>query len=100
MAFTEFLSGLYSEAPVGAHLPSDQIVNPAVTDPRDVVSTLAARLGNLELSDESRRELTTFLVQTDNGPNPAQFKDDEGFRVDKTRQLISLMLSLPEAQAC
>ena len=100
VAFAEFLTQLYSEAPVGPHLPSDQIVSPTVTDPQDVVSTLAARLGNLELSDESRRDLTTFLVQTDAGPNPAQFKDDEGFRTDKTRQLISLMLSLPESQAC
>ncbi len=100
VAFAEFLTQLYSDYPIGPHLPSDRIVNPEIADPNKVVSTLASRLALPELSAEARGELTNFLVQTDAGPNPAQFREDQGFRTDKTRQLISVILSLPEAHAC
>ena len=80
--------------------PSDQLVEPQVNKPDEVVLTLLARLGQAEISEATRNELIAFLVQTDDGPNPNLFRDDEGFRNDKTRQLIGLILSLPESHAC
>ncbi len=100
VGFAEFLTQLASDNPVGPHLPSDQLVNAQVNKPDEVLATLLTRLGQPDISDETCGELTAFLVQTDDGPNPNLFRDDEGFRFDKTRQLISLILSLPEAHAC
>ena len=100
IAFAELLTQLASDNPVGPHLPSDQLVDPQLNKPNEVVERLLARLGQAEISEDSRNELIAFLIETDDGPNPNLFRDDEGFRSDKTRQLIGLILSLPESHAC
>jgi uncharacterized protein (DUF1800 family) len=82
-----------------AHCPVASYFEPAESSPGVIVDTLARRLLNDELSDETRRELQTFLVQGDDGPQMEQFQNDEGFRDLKIRQLLGVMLSLPEYQA-
>ena len=47
----------------------------------------------------SRLDLEKFLTTGDDGPQPEAFRDDEGFRMTKVRQLVGVMLALPEYQA-
>jgi uncharacterized protein (DUF1800 family) len=99
LAFAQGVSILYSENAYGPHLPLEAIVPPDVNEPRGVIDRLAEVLFQDELADETRRELADFLVKTDEGPNADAFRDDEGFRTDKTRQALAVMLSLPEYHA-
>ncbi|HEV3340893.1 MAG TPA: DUF1800 domain-containing protein [Pirellulales bacterium] len=99
LAFAQAISGLYSENAYGPHLPLEAIVGAELNEPRAVVDRLAEVLFQNELADETRRELAEFLVKTEEGSNAEAFRDDEGFRFDKTRQALAVMLSLPEYHA-
>jgi uncharacterized protein (DUF1800 family) len=99
LAFAQAISQLYSENAYGPHLPLEAIVPPELNEPKGVVDRLAGVLFQDELADETRREVAEFLVKTEEGPNADAFRDDEGFRADKTRQALAVMLSLPEYHA-
>jgi uncharacterized protein (DUF1800 family) len=99
LAFAQAISGLYSENAYGPHLPLEAIVGAELNEPRAVVDRLAEVLFQNELADETRRELAEFLVKTEEGSNAEAFRDDEGFRFDKTRQALAVMFSLPEYHA-
>jgi hypothetical protein len=99
LAFAQAISGLYSENTYGPHLPLEAIVPPELNEPQAVVDRLADVLFQGDLSDDTRRDVAEFLVKTDEGPNTDAFRDDEGFRFDKTRQALTVMLSLPEYHA-
>jgi hypothetical protein len=81
------------------HCPVEEFVTVDVKSPGDIVEKLAQILFQGELSPENRRELETFLTSGEDGPQPEAFRDDEGFRAMKVRQLLGLMLALPEYQA-
>ncbi|HWB14552.1 MAG TPA: DUF1800 domain-containing protein [Pirellulales bacterium] len=99
LAFAQGVSILYSENAYGPHLPLEAIVPAHLNEPKSVVDRLAEVLFQGELADEARREVAEFLVKTEEGPNADVFRDDEGFRTDKTRQALAVMLSLPEYHA-
>lgn len=81
------------------HCPVEQFVPPDLTSPDAIVEVLADLLFQGDLAAETRRELVAFLITNEEGPRPDAFRDDEGFRTLKTRQLLGVMLSLPEYQA-
>ncbi|MFN0055162.1 MAG: DUF1800 family protein [Planctomycetales bacterium] len=86
--------------PFQAHCPVEQFVSPEISSPEAVVDILAELLFQKALAEETRQELITFAVTNEEeGPQPAMFHNDEGFRALKTRQLLGVMLSLPEYQA-
>ena len=81
------------------HCPVEEFVSPENKSPVDIVEKLAQVLLQGELPPESRLELEKFLTTGDDGPQPEAFRDDAGFRMTKVRQLIGIMLALPEFQA-
>jgi uncharacterized protein (DUF1800 family) len=81
------------------HCPVEEFVSPDNKSPVDIVEKLAQVLVQGELPPESRLELEKFLTTGDDGPQPEAFRDDEGFRMTKVRQLVGVMLALPEYQA-
>ena len=81
------------------HCPIEQFVAADNKSPVDIVEKLAQVLVQGEISAESRLELEKFLTTGDDGPQPEAFRDDEGFRMTKVRQLVGVMLALPEYQA-
>ena len=64
-----------------------------------IVDTLSGMLFHDGLPAETRQDLVSFLVLGEDGPQPDTFKNDEGFREMKIRQMLGVMLSLPEYQA-
>jgi uncharacterized protein (DUF1800 family) len=99
LAFAQTIATLHSENAYGPHLPLEEIVPPELNDPTAVVNRLADVLFQGDLAEDARREVSEFLIKTDEGPNADAFRDDEGFRSDKTRQALAVMLSLPEYHA-
>jgi len=81
------------------HCPVEQFVPKENKSPAEIVEKLAQVLWQGELGAETRQEFEAFLVRGDDGPHPEVFRDDEGFRTMKVRQLLGIMLSLPEYQA-
>jgi uncharacterized protein (DUF1800 family) len=81
------------------HCPIEEFVSPENKSPVDIVEKLAQVLLQGELPAESRLELEKFLTTGDDGPQPEAFRDDEGFRMTKVRQLVGVMLALPEYQS-
>jgi hypothetical protein len=81
------------------HCPVEEFVPVVDKSPVDIVEKLTQILFQGELSPESRREFELFLTTGDEGPQPEAFRDDEGFRGMKVRQLLGVMLALPEYQA-
>jgi uncharacterized protein (DUF1800 family) len=82
------------------HCPIESIVPPEMAAPDDVVARLVAVLFDDQLPGETRREVAQFLITTEEGSQPDLFRDDLNFRQQKTRELLSILLSLPEYQAC
>lgn len=80
--------------------PIDELVPNDEKSPAEIVEKLAGLLFQGELPTETRRELATFLVTNAEGPQPVAFRDDDGFRVSKVRELLGILLGLPEYQAC
>jgi len=81
------------------HCPVEDFVAKDNKSPVDIVEKLSQILLQGELSPESRLEFERFLLAGDDGPQPESFRDDEGFRMLKVRQLVGVMLALPEYQA-
>lgn len=81
------------------HFPADELVAPDNKSPADIVEKLAQALFQGEMSAENRLEFEKFLLAGDEAPNPEAFRDDDGFRAMKVRQLVGVMLALPEYQA-
>jgi hypothetical protein len=100
VAFANEVSQSASDTPFGQHLPLEDRVPLAVTDPVQTIDALAELVTQGDLSAEVRRDLAEFLVITDEGPNPDAYRDDEGFRYEKNRAALATILSLPEFHAC
>ncbi len=99
-AFAETIAGLNAEGnALQPDCPIATRVSPEITAPDQVVERLAEVLFQGDLPAAVRQELAAFLVLGDNGPQPDAFRDDEGFRAAKTRDLLAVMLALPEYQA-
>lgn len=98
-AFGRQVADLQGDGDFGPRLAIEQLVPPGMNDARAVVDSLNAALFQGELPAETRKLLVELALVTDAGPNPDQFRDDEDFRVAKTRNLVATMLSLPEYQA-
>jgi uncharacterized protein (DUF1800 family) len=81
------------------HFPADELVAPDNRSPVDIVEKLAQALFQGEVSAENRLEFEKFLLAGDDGPQPEAFRDDDDFRATKIRQLVGVMLALPEFQA-
>jgi uncharacterized protein (DUF1800 family) len=81
------------------HCPVEEFVAADNKSPVDIVEKLSQVLLQGEVSAETRVDLERFLTAGDDGPNPEAFRDDEGFRATKVRQLLGVMLALPEYQA-
>jgi uncharacterized protein (DUF1800 family) len=81
------------------HCPVEEFVSADNKSPVDIVEKLAQVLLQGELSPENRLEFEKFLLAGDDGPQPEAFRDDDGFRMMKVRQLLGVMLALPEYQA-
>jgi uncharacterized protein (DUF1800 family) len=100
LAFANEVATLGSDSPFGAQFAMDKHVPAGLTDPQQVVDQLAKSLLQGELPAETRRELAAFLVTTDQGRNMDQFAGDEGFRNQRVREAMAMILSLPEYHAC
>src|SRR5579872_5228121 len=81
------------------HCPIEEFISKDNKSPADIVDKLAHVLFQGDISAENRTEFEQFLTVGDDGPQPEQFRDDEGFREMKVRQLLGVMLALPEYQA-
>jgi len=81
------------------HCPVEEFIPSDNKSPVDIVEKLSHILFQGEITPESRREFETFLTSGDDGPQPEAFRDDEGFRAMRIRQLLGVMLALPEYQA-
>lgn len=82
----------------GPHTPVEKFVPTGLQSPREIIDGLVTTLFQGELPEETRRELETFLISNEEGPQPQAFRDDEGFRTGKTRAVAGIMLALPEYQ--
>ncbi|HVC97327.1 MAG TPA: DUF1800 domain-containing protein [Pirellulales bacterium] len=99
LSFAQNVASIFSENPYGPHLPLEAIVSPELNGPLEVVDQLAEALMQGELAEGVRSELAEFMVTTDEGRNVEAFRDDEGFRAEKTREALAMILSLPEYHA-
>lgn len=98
-AFGRQVADLQGDGDFAPRLALEQFIPPEMTDANSIVESLNAALFQGELLAETRKLLVELALVTDDGMNPAQFRDDEGFRVAKTRNVVAAMLSLPEYQA-
>lgn len=81
------------------HFPAEELVAADNKSPADIVEKLVQALFQGEVSNENRLEFEKFLLAGDEGPQPESFRDDDGFRAMKVRQLVGVMIALPEFQA-
>src|SRR5487761_1413409 len=90
----------YARSVPDPHCPIEELLGADNKSPVDIVEKLSQILLQGELSPETRVDFETFLVQGDDGPQPEAFRDDDDdFRMIKVRQLVGVMLALPEFQA-
>src|SRR5487761_1143062 len=90
----------YARSVPEPHCPIEELLGADNKSPVDIVEKLSQILLQGELSPETRVDFETFLVQGDDGPQPEAFRDDDDdFRMIKVRQLVGVMLALPEFQA-
>lgn len=83
----------------GPYVPLNDIVPADTKSPEQAVDLLAQAMFQGDLNGETRADMARFLVTTEEGPQPNLFREDEGFRADRLRNLVAVMLSLPEYQA-
>lgn len=81
------------------HFPVETLVPTETNKPAEVVQRLVQILFQGEFPNETSAELEQFLVSNESGPQPDAFRDDPEFRKERTRQLLAIMLGLPEFQA-
>jgi uncharacterized protein (DUF1800 family) len=94
------ISELNDDAPYAAKLDIAAIVPPSLTEPSEIVDRLTEVLLQGDLAAETRKELAGFLARTEEGRDAETFRENEEFRLEKTRALVGLMLALPEYHAC
>jgi hypothetical protein len=63
-----------------------------------VAELLNERVLEGALSKKKRAEVATYLVAGDDGPKPDDFRKDGEFRAQKIREVVGVLLSLPEYQ--
>jgi uncharacterized protein (DUF1800 family) len=97
--FAVTVANLASDTPFNPHLEIAEVVPAEITDPKKIVERLAAVLMQGALSGETKAAMAELLVLTGDGPNPQYFREDEGFRQERTRLVLSSLLSLPEYHA-
>lgn len=97
--FAKNISDLNDDRELGPNCPIEQFVPTDIKVPREIVDKLAELLFQGELAEETRAAMADFLIRNEEGPQPDAFRDDDGFRENKTRNLLAVMLSLPEYQA-
>jgi len=93
------VANLASDTPFNPNLSLEEIVPADMTDPQQVIERLAEVLLQGELNKKPRSAMAELLVMSDDGPNPQAFREDQGFRQERTRIVLSAMLSLPEYHA-
>jgi len=99
LAFAQEVTQYNNDVPYARHLPLEQLVSLDLTDPRQTVDALAELLLQGDLADEVRADLAEFLITTDEGPNPDQYRDDAGVRAGRNREALATVLGLPEDHA-
>jgi hypothetical protein len=97
--FANQIAQLDGESDFSQDLPLEDRVPLDQTDPAETVNRLTDLLAQGEISPEVRTDLAEFLVMTDEGPNLAYYRDDEGFRYERNRAALAMLLSLPEYHA-
>jgi uncharacterized protein (DUF1800 family) len=101
LEFAKFVSSLAGETPFADRLDLEAVVPGDLVLPEQVVARLAEVLMHGEIDVGARSKLTKLLVTGDDGRlNAAQFRDDEGFRNERTRAVLAAMLSLPQYHTC
>ena len=90
------VANLSSDTPFNPHLALEEVVPTDMTDPQEVVDRLADVLLHGELGKDAKAAMAELLIATDEGPNAQYFREDEGFRQERTRVVLSAILSLPE----
>jgi uncharacterized protein (DUF1800 family) len=97
--FARMLAAQTDTNPLGPVFDPWRLVPVEMTEPRAVVKRLSDVLMPGELPAEARRGLTSFLVATDDGPQPELFREDESFRGQKIREAVTVVIALPEFHA-
>lgn len=100
VAFANEVATSGDENPFGTQFRLSEHVPDDLTDAGQIVDRLATLLFQGDLAAAPRGDLTTFLVASDDGPNPQLFREDTGFRANKVREALSTLLSLPEYHLC
>ncbi|MAD80563.1 MAG: hypothetical protein CMJ50_06935 [Planctomycetaceae bacterium] len=98
--FAEILSHAPGEERYGPQLPLESHVPFHEPDPAHYVNHYVERLVQGRVSDTKRRELIRFMFRTDDDENPELFRHEPEFRMQKSRGLIRLILTLPEYHVC
>ncbi|MDB5390420.1 MAG: hypothetical protein JWM11_6066 [Planctomycetaceae bacterium] len=98
--FAEDIANLNAgDNPWSPHLPLEELVPAELNTPQTVVGRLVEIVFQGEIPGATRKEFEEFIVQNEEGPQLETFRDDLGFRQDRTRQLLAIMWGLPEYQA-
>jgi uncharacterized protein (DUF1800 family) len=98
-AFGQRVGDLASGNDFGPNLDASALVPAEVTDAKKAADLLVERVLDGDLSKKARAEIAEFLVATDVGPKPEDFRNDADFRAQKVREAAGLLLSLPEYHA-
>jgi uncharacterized protein (DUF1800 family) len=98
-AFGQRVGDLNSANDFGPNLDAFALVPAEVTDPRKAADLLVQRVLEGTLSKKRRAEIAEFLVASDEGPKPDDFRNDREFRAGKIREAVGVLLSLPEYHA-
>lgn len=98
--FAEHFCQSPDQPSLGAHLPLTAHVPLEESNPGAYVNYYLERLVQGEVSEETREELTRYMIQWDEHEEPEAFSREPDVRLNKSRGLIRLILSLPEYHLC
>ena len=98
-AFGQRVGEVASDNDFGPNLDPFALVSADVTDPKKAADQLVERILDGTLSKKKRAEIAEFLIATDEGPKPDDFRNNRDFRAGKIREATGVLLSLPEYQA-
>lgn len=98
--FAEALSHAPGGESYGPRLPVESHIPLHERDPSRYVDYYVQRLVEGRVSDSKREDLLRYLIQTEDGENPEVFEHEPEFRMQKSRGLIRLILTLPEYHVC
>jgi uncharacterized protein (DUF1800 family) len=97
-AFGQRIGELVSSTDFGPHLDIARLVPKETLEPKKIVELLNARILEGSLSRKKVAEVAEFLISGDAGPNPDEFRTNADFRSQKIREVVGVLLSLPDAQ--